>query len=93
MAQATCRLPPSLENPLSEAVDEAGVFRSDLVRRALVLYMAVNPDELEAFAKNDVPGRFRLRRVSYIDKLTRILVLNSGIVSGYVRVCKRSVIG
>lgn len=58
MAQATCRLPPVLDEVLNEGVEETGVFRSDLVRRAVVLYMTANPGELEAFAGADVPARF-----------------------------------
>lgn len=55
MAQATCRLPPVLDEVLDEAVEEAGVFRSDLVRRALLHYVMANPDGIEAFARRELP--------------------------------------
>lgn len=58
MTQATCRLPPVLDEVLDEAVEEAGVFRSDLVRRALVLYMRANPDEIGVFARRELPAGF-----------------------------------
>lgn len=58
MGQATCRLPVALDEVLDDAVEEVGVFRSDLVRRALVLYMTANPDEIAAFEQQDLPARF-----------------------------------
>lgn len=59
MAQATCRVPPALDGALDEAADEIGLFRSDVMRRALLWYIKTNPDGLEVFDGRSVPGMGR----------------------------------
>jgi hypothetical protein len=49
MAQATCRIRANLDEILDDAAEEAGAFRSDIIRRALNHYAATNPDGLRAF--------------------------------------------
>lgn len=56
MAQATCRVTPALQDAIEGAAEEAGLFRSDVIRRALVYYVNRNPDELEALAGCDLRG-------------------------------------
>lgn len=55
MPQATCRITTDLNELLDEGATEAGLFRSDIFRRALVHYLDTNPDHLETFGKRDVP--------------------------------------
>lgn len=56
MGQASCRVPDALDSTLQAAADEMGVFRSDVIQRALIYYIQVNPHELDAFSRG-VTGR------------------------------------
>lgn len=49
MAQASCRIRDELDDAFDAAAAEAGLFRSDLFRRALIRYVEQNPHEFEAF--------------------------------------------
>lgn len=60
MAQATCRIPPVLDDALDSAANEVGLYRSDLLKRALLHYITQNPDGLEVFASDDVADGLRL---------------------------------
>lgn len=51
MGQASCRIPDRLDTALQNAADEVGLFRSDVIRRALIYYIRTNPHDLEAFSK------------------------------------------
>lgn len=56
MGQASTRVPDSIDEVLQEAADEIRVFRSDVIRAALVHYIRTNPPDLEAFSSG-VPSR------------------------------------
>jgi len=64
MAQASCRVTPALDDALDAAADETGLFRSDLMRRAVIHYIHTNPDGLQAFSGEDVPQGVRPPRKS-----------------------------
>lgn len=56
MGQASTRVPEAINDSLQEAADELGVFRSDVIRAALVHYIRVNPANLDAFS-DGIPTR------------------------------------
>ena len=56
MGQASCRIPPALDGVLDAAADETGLFRSDMMRRAVAFYAVANPDELEALGEDTSLG-------------------------------------
>lgn len=55
MAQCTCRISEDVNELFDEAVEETGLFRSDLIRRAVLYYMTSNPDGFQTFDVLDVP--------------------------------------
>jgi hypothetical protein len=70
MAQATCRVTDELDTAIDEAAAEAGLFRSEVMRRALLHYVETNPDGLEAFAADPTtPDRATRRTYDPTDEL------------------------
>lgn len=56
MAQISCRVPEALDDAIEEAADEISLFRSDVIRRAVLYYIKMNPDNLDALAGPGVSG-------------------------------------
>lgn len=56
MGQASTRVPDAINDALQDAADELGVFRSDVIRAALVHYIRANPADLDAFS-GGIPTR------------------------------------
>lgn len=48
------RIPETLNTSLEAAAASKGVFRSEIIRRALRYYIEQNPDEIDAFNGNQV---------------------------------------
>jgi hypothetical protein len=55
-SRTQARLPAALDERLTKASEERGLFRSELTRRALRYYMAMNPDEFDAFSGVSAPS-------------------------------------
>ena len=49
-----------MDDALDAAANEVGLYRSDLLKRALLHYIEQNPDKLRAFAGGDVADGIRL---------------------------------
>lgn len=47
---STCRLSEQNETIIQDALDESGMLKSELMRRAVRYYMVKNPDGFRAFA-------------------------------------------
>lgn len=62
MSQVTCRVPPVVDDSIESAADEVGLFQSDLLKRALLHYIAENPDELGAFSGDELAKGIELLR-------------------------------
>jgi hypothetical protein len=52
MAQVSCRVPSEVDKALEAAANEQGVFKADIVRRAIVHYIKQNPDDFEVYSKD-----------------------------------------
>lgn len=57
MAQATCRVPDRLNDAIDRAAEESGLFRSEIIRRALIWYLKENPDNLGVLEAAPQAGR------------------------------------
>lgn len=49
------RVPESVSECIEEASKSAGVFRSEVIRRALRFYINENPDDLDVFEADQLP--------------------------------------
>ena len=62
MSQVTCRVPPVVDDAIESGANEVGLFQSDLLKRALLHYIAQNPDGLTAFSGDDLAKGIELLR-------------------------------
>lgn len=51
MTQVSCRVPAEVDDALQAAANEQGVFKADIVRRAIVHYIKENPDGFEVYSE------------------------------------------
>lgn len=51
MAQVSCRVPSEVDDALQAAANEQGVFKADIVRRAIVYYVKQNPHGFEVYSE------------------------------------------
>ena len=59
MQTISCRFPDPLIDRLEAAGDEECEFQSEVIREALVFYMAENPDSIQAFREVSHKSRRR----------------------------------
>ena len=59
MPSSSCRFPEAVWNRLQEATQEECTYRSELIRDAVLFYMAENPAGIRAFADVSHPARRR----------------------------------
>lgn len=52
MTQVSCRVPAEVDEALQTAANQQGVFKADIVRRAIVHYIKQNPDGFEVYSEN-----------------------------------------